>query len=69
MAPEYLCVLVSIRKSSRNFSSSRQVLLQVPVSRSSHMVIVRLVLQPPLCGMNCRKILEMSGLLKCFNLL
>jgi len=33
MAPEYLCELVSIRKSSRKLMSSSQILLQVPVSR------------------------------------
>ena len=33
MAPEYLCELVSIRKSSRKLRSSSQILLQVPVSR------------------------------------
>ena len=33
MAPEYLCELVSIRKSSRKLRSSGQILLQVPVSR------------------------------------
>ena len=32
MAPQYLCELVSIRKSSRKFRSSSQILLQVPVS-------------------------------------
>ena len=33
MAKEYLCELVSIRKSSRKLRSSFQILLQVPVSR------------------------------------
>jgi len=33
MAPEYLCELVSIRKSSRKLRSSSQILMQVPVSR------------------------------------
>ena len=33
MAREYLCELVSIRKSSRKLGSSSQILLQVPVSR------------------------------------
>ena len=33
MAPEYLCELISIRKSSRKLRSSSQILLQVPVSR------------------------------------
>jgi len=42
MAPEYLCELVSIRKSSGKLRSSSQILLQV--LWSSHMVIVRLVL-------------------------
>ena len=33
MAPEYLCELVSIRKSSLKLRSSSQILLQVPVSQ------------------------------------
>ena len=33
MASDYLCELVSIRKSSRKLRSSSQILLQVPVSR------------------------------------
>jgi len=33
MASEYLCELVSIRKSSRKLRSSSQILFQVPVSR------------------------------------
>ena len=33
MAPEYMCEVLSIRKSSRNFASSSQILLQVPLSR------------------------------------
>ena len=33
MGPEYLCELVSIRKSSRKLKSSSQILLQVPVTR------------------------------------
>ena len=32
------------------------------------MVIVRLVLQPPLCGIGCRQILEMRRLLEILNL-
>ena len=32
MAPEYLCELVSTRKSSPKLRSSSQILLQVPVS-------------------------------------
>ena len=43
MAPEYLCELVSIRKSSWKLRSSGKILLQAP-----HTVIVYLVLQPPL---------------------
>jgi len=34
---------------------------------SSHMVIVHLVLQPSLCGIDCRQILEMPRLLKILN--
>ena len=33
MAPEYLCELVSIRKSSPELRSSSQLLLQLPLSR------------------------------------
>ena len=33
MAPEYLCELVSIRKSSRTLGSSSQILLHVAMSR------------------------------------
>ena len=33
MTPEYLCELVSIRKSSRKLRSSSQILLQVPLTR------------------------------------
>jgi len=33
MTPVYLCELVSIKKLSRKFRSSSQILLQVPVSR------------------------------------
>ena len=33
MAPEYLCEMMSIRKSSGKLRSSSQILLQVPVSR------------------------------------
>jgi len=32
------------------------------------MVIVRLVLQPPLCGIGCRQILEMRRLLEILSL-
>jgi len=35
---------------------------------SSHMVIVHLLLQLPLCGINCQQILEMHRFLKIFNL-
>ena len=35
-----------------------------PCLGSRHMVIVRLVLQPTLCGIGCRQILEMRCLLK-----
>ena len=35
---------------------------------SSHMVVVRLVLQPPLCGISCRQILEMRRLLEILSL-
>ena len=36
---------------------------------SSHMVIVHLVLQPPLCGISCRQTLEMRRLLEILSLL
>ena len=67
MVPEYLCELISIRKSSRKLRSSRQILLQVPVSRLKS-VIVRLMLQPPLCGIGCQQILEMRRLLEILSL-
>jgi len=35
---------------------------------SSHMVIVRLVLQPTICGISCRQILEMRCLLEILSL-
>jgi len=50
MAPEYLCELVSIRKSSRKHRSSSQILLQVPVSWIK--------------SYGCQQILEMCCLLK-----
>ena len=65
MVPEYLCELVSNRKSSQKLRSSSQILLQVPVSRlKSYGDCVCLVLQPPLCGISCRQILEMRRLLE-----
>ena len=68
MAPEYLCELVSIRKSSRKLMSSSQILLQVPVSRLKSHGYVRLVLQLPLSGIGNREILEIRRLLKILNL-
>jgi len=35
---------------------------------SSHMVIVCLVLQPPICGISCRQILEIRRLLEILSL-
>ena len=67
MAPEYLCEMVSIRKSSRKLGSSSQILLQVSVSRLKSYGDCRLVLQPPICGISCRQILEIRRLLKFFN--
>ena len=69
MAPEYPCELVSIRKSSRKLGSSSQILLQVPVCWFKSYGGCALVLQPPLCGIGCRQILEMRHLLKILNLL
>ena len=65
MVPEHLCELVSIRKSSRKLRSSSQILLRLG---SSHMVIVCLVFQLPLCGISCRLILEMRRLLEILSL-
>ena len=60
MAPEYLCKLVSLRMSPQYYCKSLCLGL-------SHMVIVPLVLQPPLCGISCRQILEIRRLLKNLN--
>ena len=60
MASEYLSELGSIRKSSRELRSTSHL--------QWHMVIVRLVLQPTLCGIGCRQILGMRRLLKMFSL-
>ena len=52
----------------RKLRSSGQILLQVTVSLySSHMAIVPLVLEPPLCETGWRQILEMCCLLKLLN--
>jgi len=59
MGPEYLCELVSKRK-----SSSVRYYCRCQCLRSSHMVNVLLVLQPPLCGIGCQHIFEMCHLLK-----
>ena len=70
MALEYLCELVSIRKSFRKFMSSSQILLQAPVSRLKLYVDCALSVAYPLpvCGIGCRQILEMRRLLNFFNL-
>ena len=54
MAPEYLCSLEGHTENSGHPASLG----------SSHMVIFRLVLEPPLCGIGCRQILEMRHLLE-----
>jgi len=61
MASDYLCELVSNRMSSRKLRSTGQMLL---VLGASHMVIVHLVLQPPLCGIGSWQILEIRRLFK-----
>ena len=48
MAPEYLCELVSIRKYPENSGHPVRYYCRCQWPGSSHMVIVRLVLQPPL---------------------
>ena len=47
MAPEYLCELLSIRKSSRKFRSSSQILMQVPVSLLMSYSDCAFTVQPP----------------------
>ena len=66
MAPEYLCELVSIRKSSRKLRSSSQILLQVPVSRLKSYCVFSVAAS--LCGIDCRQILKMCLILKILNL-
>ena len=69
MAPEYMCELVSIRKSSRKLRSSSQILLQVPVSQlKSYGDCMFSVAASPLCGISWRQMLEMCHLLKILNL-
>ena len=69
MAPEYLCELVSIRNHSENSGHPVIYYCRCQCLGSSHIVIVHLVLQPPVCGIGCRQVLEMRRLLKFLNLL
>jgi len=68
MAPEYLCELVSIRKSSQKLRSSSQILLQAPVSRLKSYDDCAFSVAVPLCGIGCRQILKMRRFLKNLNL-
>ena len=68
MAPEYLCELVSIRKSSRKLRSSSQIPLQVPVSRLKSYGDCAFSVAAPLCGISRRQILEMRRLLEILSL-
>ena len=69
MASDYLCELLTIRKSSRKLRSSSQILLQVPMSRlKTYGDCVFSVAATHVCEIGCRQILELRRLLKCFNL-
>jgi len=67
MAPEYLCELMSIRKSLRKLGHTVRYYCRCQCLGSSHMVIVHLVLQPPLCGIGCRQMFEMRRLFNMLN--
>ena len=70
MAPEYLCELVSIRKSSGKLRSSSQILLQMPMSRfKSYGDCAFSVAAPTLCNMLPADIINASYLEKCKSLL
>jgi len=62
MVPEYLCELVSIKESSRKLRLSSQ-----PMSRLKSYGGCPFSVQPPICGIGCRQILEMRRLLKILN--
>ena len=68
MALEYLCKLVSIKISSGKLRSSSQIPLQVPLSRLKSYGDCAFSVTAPLCGIDCRQILEMLRLLKILNL-
>ena len=67
MAPEYLYER-PLESHPQNSDHPVRYYCRCQCLDSSHMVIVRLVLQPPLCGIGCRQILEMRRLLKLLNL-
>jgi len=68
MATEYLCELVSIRKSSQKPRSSSQKVLQVPVCRLKSYGDCTFSVAAPTLWIGCRQILEMRRLLKILNL-
>ena len=68
MAPEYLCEQCPLESHPENSDHPVRYYCRCQCLSSSHMVIVRLVLQPPLCGIGCRQILEMRCLLEILSL-
>jgi hypothetical protein len=68
MVPEYLCELVSIRKSSRKLRSSSQILLQVPVSRLKSYGDCAFSIAAPTLWNRLREILEIRRPLKILNI-
>jgi len=61
---EYQCELVSVYNHPKHFGHPAGYCCTYPCLGSRHTVIVRLALQPPLCGIGCWWILEMRRLLK-----
>jgi len=69
IVPNNLCVnWVPLENHSKNTGNPVRYYCRCLCLCSSHMVIVCLMLQPPLCGIGCRQILEMRRLFKSLNL-
>ena len=68
MTPEYLCELCPSENHPENSGHPVRYYCWCQCLSSSHMVIVYLVLQPPLCEIGCQQILEMRPLLKNLSL-
>ena len=64
MAAENLCELLLFQK----LRLPSQILLQVPMSQLKSYGHCAFNVAPPLCGIDCRQILEMCRLLICLNL-